>query len=61
MTDATMINVFCHNGGGGNPTGLVLDAAPMSAEEMRQTAEACGHESGFVLPPPDAESDFRFR
>lgn len=61
MTDATMIDVFCHNGGGGNPTGLVLDAAPMSAEEMRRTAEACGHESGFVLPPPDSESDFRFR
>lgn len=61
MTDATMINVFCHDGSGGNPTGLVLDAASMSEEEMRRTAEACGHESGFVMPPPDSESDFRFR
>lgn len=61
MTTAKMINVFCHNGSGGNPTGLVLDAASMSAEAMRRTAEACGHESGFVLPPSDGESDFRVR
>jgi len=57
----TMVNVFCHGGAGGNPTGLVLDAGAMSVEAMRQVAEACGHESGFVLPAPDAASDFRFR
>lgn len=61
MHSVKMINVFCHNGQGGNPTGLVLDAASMSAEEMRHTAEKCGHESGFVMPPPDTGADFRFR
>jgi PhzF family phenazine biosynthesis protein len=65
MSDNTptvaMVNVFCHDGAGGNPTGLVLDADAMSADAMRRVAEACGHESGFVLPAPDADSDFRFR
>ncbi len=57
----TMVNVFCHQGAGGNPTGLVLDAGALSAAEMRRVAEGCGHESGFVLPAPDTESDFQFR
>jgi PhzF family phenazine biosynthesis protein len=57
----TMVNVFCHDSAGGNPTGLVLDAGALSTEAMRTVAEACGHESGFVLPAPDAASDFRFR
>ena len=61
MPDVEMVSVFCHNGKGGNPTGLVLDAGAMSAEEMRQVAERCGHESGFVLPAPDTSADFRFR
>jgi PhzF family phenazine biosynthesis protein len=61
MPDVEMVSVFCHNGKGGNPTGLVLDAGAMSAEEMRQVAERCGHESGFVLPAPGPSADFRFR
>lgn len=63
MNDVLMVNVFCHRGHGGNPTGLALDASGMTDEQMRGVAEDCGHESGFILPPssesPDA--DFRFR
>lgn len=61
MPSVKMIDVFCHDGSGGNPTGLVLDATSMTADEMRRTAEKCGHESGFVLPAPDSGADFRFR
>lgn len=61
MTSVEMVNVFCHRGRGGNPTGLVIDAAAMSAEDMRCVAERCGHESGFVLPAPNTASNFRFR
>jgi len=61
MTALEMVNVFCHEGHGGNPTGIVLDASPLSAEDMRRVAERCGHESGFVLPPSGEGADFRFR
>jgi PhzF family phenazine biosynthesis protein len=61
MTNVVMVNVFSHAGSGGNPTGLVLDAADMSAEDMRRVAEDCGHESGFVMPAPDAANDYCFR
>ena len=61
-TDFAMVDVFCHAGAGGNPTGLVLDADAMSATEMQGVAKQCGHESGFVLRPRDpGAADFRFR
>lgn len=63
MNAVEMVNVFCHRGGGGNPTGLALDASGMTDDQMRGVAEACGHESGFILPPSGAspDADFRFR
>jgi PhzF family phenazine biosynthesis protein len=66
-THETMIafevaHVFCHDGAGGNPTGLVLDATTLSTDDMQEVARRCGHESGFVLPPSeDDDADFRFR
>ena len=62
MTAFEVAHVFCHDGAGGNPTGLVLDAAPLSADDMQALARQCGHESGFVLPPDDGDhADFRLR
>lgn len=64
MTAFDLVNVFCHDGAGGNPTGLVLDAHTLSAAEMQALAQRCGHESGFVLPPGESvpdDADFRFR
>ena len=60
--DFAMVDVFCHDGGGGNPTGLVLEADALSAADMQNLAKQCGHESGFVLRPGDPDTaDFRFR
>ena len=62
MTALDFAHVFCHDGAGGNPTGLVLDASALSTDEMQALAQQCGHESGFVLPPADGDkADFRFR
>jgi PhzF family phenazine biosynthesis protein len=63
MNAVEMVNVFCHRGGGGNPTGLALDASRITDDQMRGVAEACGHESGFILPPSGGSpaADFRFR
>ena len=61
-TDFAMVDVFCHDGGGGNPTGLVLEADALSADDMQDLAKQCGHESGFVLRPRNPDTaDFRFR
>ncbi len=62
MTSFELAHVFCHDGAGGNPTGLVLDAGALSTADMQALARACGHESGFVVPPADPEvADFQFR
>ncbi|MDH3703707.1 MAG: PhzF family phenazine biosynthesis isomerase [Alphaproteobacteria bacterium] len=62
MTAFELAHVFCHNGAGGNPTGLVLDAGALSTDEMQALARQCGHESGFVLSTAaHGEADFRFR
>jgi len=62
MTAIEFAHVFCHDGAGGNPTGLVLDASALSTDEMQALARQCGHESGFVLPPAEGDdADFRFR
>lgn len=56
-----LVNVFTCQSKGGNPCPIVSDAAGMSDREMQQVAQHHGHESGFVLPPADAESDYSFR
>ena len=56
-----LVSVFAAGPGGGNPAPVILDATGLSDAEMRAVAKTYGHESVFVLPPPDAASDFRFR
>jgi len=56
-----LVSVFADGPGGGNPAPVILDAMDMSSDQMRAIAKTYGHESVFVLPPPDAASDFRFR
>src|SRR3546814_20268353 len=57
----TVVNVFTVDGKGGNPCPVVLDASSMTPDTMRAVARAHGHESAFVLPLGDAESDFTLR
>lgn len=56
-----LVSVFAAGPGGGNPAPVVVDAMGLSDAEMRAVAKAYGHESVFVLPPPDQSSDFTFR
>ncbi len=56
-----LVSVFASGPGGGNPAPVVVDAAGMSGDQMRGVAKEYGHESVFVLPPPDNSSDFTFR
>jgi PhzF family phenazine biosynthesis protein len=58
----TLVSVFAAGPGGGNPAPVVLDAAGLSDADMRAVAAAYGHESVFVLPPPDhSDCHFTFR
>ncbi len=63
VPQATVVNVFCHEGQGGNPMPVVPDADPMEAPEMLALARRYGLECSFVFPPDpgDDEADFRFR
>jgi PhzF family phenazine biosynthesis protein len=61
MSGVTLVDVFTHEGSGGNPCPVVADAGGLDAEGMRAVAQCHGHESGFVLPPEDEAHDFRFR
>jgi len=56
-----LVSVFAAGPGGGNPAPVVVDATGLSDADMRAVAKSYGHESVFVLPPPDASSDFTFR
>ena len=57
-----LLSVFPAAPGGGNPCPVVLKAGGMEAQDMQDLAAACGHESGFVLPPEDpGTADVRFR
>jgi PhzF family phenazine biosynthesis protein len=58
---AALVNVFTHEGAGGNPCPVVCDAAGMADGDMQAVAREHGHESGFVLPAPGPEYDYRFR
>lgn len=61
MADVEVVNVFTHDGSGGNPCPVVAEDAGMGAAEMQDVARRHGHESGFVLPPEDDAHDYRFR
>lgn len=61
MNLVRVVNVFTHQGRGGNPCPIVLDAAGWHDEDMQAVAERFGHESGFVLPAASADFDFTFR
>lgn len=64
MPDAEvqLIKVFPAGAKGGNPAPIVLDAAGMSDDAMREVAARFGHESGFVFPPsPAADAEFGMR
>lgn len=56
-----LLTVFADGPGGGNPCPVVTDAAGLTAEQMRATAEEYGHESAFVLPPTDPAARLRLR
>ena len=61
MSDVTHVNVFTHQGHGGNPCPIVADSFRYSETDMRAVASETGHESGFVLPGPSLDFDHRFR
>ncbi len=61
MRSVDLVHVFTHEGQGGNPCPIVLDAAGMDGETMRRIAADHGHESGFVLPSSSPEVDHVFR
>ncbi len=58
--DITLVKSFTKDIEAGNPAGIVLDAAPLSDEQMQQIARDLGFaESAFVLP--SGRADFRLR
>jgi NitT/TauT family transport system substrate-binding protein len=61
MTEIKLVRVFTHMGRGGNPCPIVVDASNLSSAGMQSVARHFGHESGFVLPAPGADSDYAFR
>lgn len=61
MTSVDLVNVFTHQGAGGNPCPLVVDARGMSGAEMQAVAQHHGHESGFVLPADSDDFDLTLR
>ncbi|MDA7949443.1 MAG: PhzF family phenazine biosynthesis protein [Hyphomicrobiaceae bacterium] len=56
-----LLNVFTHEGAGGNPCPIVCDADGLSDADMQSVARDHGHESGFVLPSKREAFDYRFR
>lgn len=62
MPTVDLVNVFTHDGAGGNPCPIVVDAAAMSDDAMQAVARDHGHESGFVCPPdrPGVDHALRF-
>lgn len=61
MTSVNHVNVFTHQGRGGNPCPLVIDAQGMSGTDMQAVAQQHGHESGFVLPAESDDYDLTLR
>jgi PhzF family phenazine biosynthesis protein len=61
MPSVTLVDVFTHAGGGGNPCPVVADARSLDAEALREVARRYGHESGFAMPAEDPACDLRLR
>lgn len=61
MIEIKLVNVFTHNGAGGNPCPIVVDAAALTGADMQGIAADFGHESGFVLPAISGDADYIFR
>ncbi|MHB2206013.1 PhzF family phenazine biosynthesis protein [Methylobacterium sp. CM6257] len=61
MPTVTLVDVFTHQGRGGNPCPVVSDARGLDPEAMRAIARRYGHESGFALPAEEDAHDLRFR
>lgn len=61
MDDIRLVNVFTHQGQGGNPCPIAIDAAGWGDGDMQAVARRFGHESGFVLPAASADFDYTFR
>jgi PhzF family phenazine biosynthesis protein len=61
MSRTEVVNIFTIDGAGGNPCPIVVDASSFKPEDMQEIAGRFGHESGFVLPPPNGDYDFAFR
>jgi PhzF family phenazine biosynthesis protein len=61
MPAVTLVDVFTHDGRGGNPCPVIADARDLDADAMRAVAGRYGHESGFALPAEDAAHDLRLR
>lgn len=56
-----IVNAFIANGKGGNPAGVVLDAAGLSDARMQDIAYKVGAaETAFILPSKTATHRFRF-
>jgi PhzF family phenazine biosynthesis protein len=56
------LDVFPASPGGGNPLGVVLDAPELEPAQMQRIARWLNLvETTFVLPPEDADADYRLR
>jgi trans-2,3-dihydro-3-hydroxyanthranilate isomerase len=57
-----VVDAFSAKAFGGNPAGVVLDGAELSAEQMQRIASELKHsETAFPLPPRESGSDFHLR
>ncbi|MDA0663000.1 MAG: PhzF family phenazine biosynthesis protein [Proteobacteria bacterium] len=56
-----VVDVFTHDGAGGNPCPVVCDAGAMTDAEMQAVALDHGHESGFVTTGDEGGFDYTFR
>jgi PhzF family phenazine biosynthesis protein len=59
-TEVLRYAAFARDGVGGNPAGVVLDAAGLSAEQMLRVAADVGYSETAFLTPAPGESERRF-
>jgi len=61
MVDTYTVNAFTRGGRGGNPAGVVLDAAALSESQMQDIAAQLGmSETAFVVPSSSCDLRVRF-
>ena len=61
MVRAAVVNAFTIRGQGGNPAGVVLDAAALNAQQMQEVAAELGmSETAFVVPSASCDLGLRF-